>query len=101
MGGHRRPLPAHDDGQHRERHRLRPRLPRLAPLRRTPARAPRRLSLILVALVAAQIGLGGVTVLFKLPDLASTAHLVNALLNLAGLILLAEGTPGHAAVPPR
>jgi heme A synthase len=42
-----------------------------------------------------------VTVLFKLPDLVSTAHLVNALLILAGLIILAEGTPAHAAVPPR
>ena len=41
------------------------------------------------------------TVLFKLPDLVSTAHLVNALLILAGLIILAEGTPAHAAVPPR
>jgi heme a synthase len=69
--------------------------------RRTTARAPRRLSLVLAALVAAQIGLGGVTVLFKLPDLVSTAHLVNALLILAGLIILAEGTPAHAAVPRR
>ena len=69
--------------------------------RRTTARAPRRLSLILVALVAAQIGLGGVTVLFRLPDLVSTAHLVNALLILGGLIILAEGTRAHAPVPPR
>ena len=69
--------------------------------RRTTARAPRRLSLILVALLAAQIGLGGVTVLFKLPDLVSTAHLVNALLILAGLIVLAEGTRPHPAVPGR
>jgi heme a synthase len=69
--------------------------------RRTTARAPRRLSLILVALLAAQIGLGGVTVLFKLPDLVSTAHLVNALLILAGLIILAEGTRAHAPVPAR
>ena len=69
--------------------------------RRTTARAPRRLSLILVALLAAQIGLGGVTVLFKLPDLVSTAHLVNALLILAGLIILAEGTRAHPAVPAR
>ena len=69
--------------------------------RRTAARAPRRLSLILVALLAAQIGLGGVTVLFKLPDLVSTAHLVNALLILAGLIILAEGTRAHPAVPAR
>jgi len=69
--------------------------------RRTRARAPRRLSLILVGLVAAQIGLGGVTVLFKLPDLVSTAHLVNALLILAGLVTLAEGTATHPAVPAR
>jgi heme A synthase len=69
--------------------------------RRTTARAPRRLSLILVALLAAQIGLGGVTVLFRLPDLVSTAHLVNALLILAGLIILAEGTREHAPVPAR
>jgi heme a synthase len=69
--------------------------------RHTTARAPRRLSLILVALLAAQIGLGGVTVLFKLPDLVSTAHLVNALLILAGLIILAEGTRAHPPVPAR
>jgi heme A synthase len=69
--------------------------------RRTTARAPRRLSLILVALLAAQIALGGVTVLFKLPDLVSTAHLVNALLILAGLIILAEGTRAHPPVPAR
>lgn len=69
--------------------------------RRTTARAPRRLSLILVALLAAQIGLGGVTVLFKLPDLVSTAHLVNALLILAGLVMLAEGTRAHPAAPAR
>ena len=69
--------------------------------RRTAARAPRRLSLILVALLVAQIGLGGVTVLFKLPDLVSTAHLVNALLILAGLLMLAEGTRPHPAVPAR
>lgn len=69
--------------------------------RRTRARAPRRLSLILLALVVAQIGLGGVTVLFKLPDLVSTAHLVNALLILAGLVILAEGNRGYPAVPAR
>ncbi len=69
--------------------------------RRTTARAPRRLSLVLAALLAAQIGLGGVTVLFKLPDLVSTAHLVTALLILAGLIILAEGTAAHAPVPAR
>ena len=68
---------------------------------RTTARAPRRLSLIVAALVAAQIGLGGVTVLFKLPDLVSTAHLVNALLILAGLMILAEGSRPAASVPPK
>jgi len=47
------------------------------------------LSLILLALLVAQIGLGGVTVLFKLPELVSTAHLVNALVILAGLVILA------------
>lgn len=69
--------------------------------RRTRERAPRRLSLILVVLLAGQIGLGGITVLFKLPDLVSTAHLVNALLILAGLIILAEGGRVHPAVPAR
>ena len=69
--------------------------------RRAAARAPRRLSLILVALLTAQIGLGGVTVLFKLPDLVSTAHLVNALLILAGLLALAEGIRTHPVVSPR
>ena len=69
--------------------------------RRTTARAPRRLSLVLVGLLVAQIGLGGVTVLFKLPALVSTAHLVNALLILAGLITLAEGARAHPAVPAR
>jgi len=69
--------------------------------RRTAAPAPRRLSLILVALLALQIGLGGVTVLFKLPDLVSTAHLVNALLILGGLLGLAEATRAHPLVPAR
>src|SRR6266446_3594954 len=69
--------------------------------RRTTARAPRRLSLVLGALLVAQIGLGGVTVLFKLPGLVSTAHLVNALLILAGLIILAEGSRSPALVPAK
>src|SRR6266446_7446382 len=69
--------------------------------RRTTARAPRRLSLVLVALVIAQIGLGAVTVLLKLPHLVSTAHLVNALLILAGLIALAEGSCPPALVPAK
>jgi heme a synthase len=69
--------------------------------RRTKERAPRRLSLILLGLVAMQIVLGGLTVLFKLPDLVSTAHLVNALLILAGLLILAEGNRAHPAVPAK
>jgi heme A synthase len=69
--------------------------------RRTAARAPRRLSLVLAALVIAQIGLGAVTVLLKLPHLVSTAHLVNALLILAGLIVLAEGSRPPAVVPAK
>src|SRR6266851_485043 len=69
--------------------------------RRTTARAPRRLSLVLAALVIAQIGLGAVTVLLKLPHLVSTAHLVNALVILAGLIVLAEGSRPPVLVPAR
>src|SRR5262249_38799643 len=69
--------------------------------RRTTARAPRRLSLVLVALVIVQISLGAITVLFKLPHLVSTAHLVNALLILAGLIMLAEGWRPPALVSER
>src|SRR5262245_18689280 len=73
--------------------------------RRTRARSPRRLSLILLGLLVVQIALGAVTVLLKLPDLVSTAHLVNALLILGGLVLHAEGQrtcrgAGQAA-PPR
>jgi heme A synthase len=57
------------------------------------ARAPglRRLAWLLPALLAVQIALGGITVLLRLPHLISTAHLVNALLILAGLIVLAQG----------
>jgi heme A synthase len=69
--------------------------------RRTTARAPRRLTLVLAALVIAQIGLGAVTVLLKLPHLVSTAHLVNALVILAGLIVLAEGSRPPVLVPAR
>jgi heme A synthase len=69
--------------------------------RRTTARAPRRLTLVLALLVIGQIALGAITVLLKLPDLVSTAHLVNALLILAGLIILAEGSRPLAPVPPK
>lgn len=62
------------------------------------SRAPglRRLAWLLPALLAAQIALGGITVLLKLPHLISTAHLVNALLILAGLIVLARGLQSTA-----
>jgi len=60
-------------------------------LRETRAPGLRRLAWLLPALLAAQIALGGITVLLKLPHLISTAHLVNALLILAGLIVLARG----------
>ena len=68
-------------------------------LRGTRAPGLRRLVWLLPALLAAQIALGGITVLLKLPHLISTAHLVNALLILAGLIVLARGLPTSA--PPR
>jgi heme A synthase len=54
---------------------------------RTPAR--RRIAVALAVLLGVQIALGGVTVLLKLPHLISTAHLVNALLILGGLVTLA------------
>lgn len=68
-------------------------------LRGTRAPGLRRLAWLLPGLLAAQIALGGITVLLKLPHLISTAHLVNALLILAGLIVLARGL--QAVVPPR
>ena len=69
-------------------------------LRRSRAPGPRRLALLLPALLLIQILLGGITVLLKLPHLISTAHLVNALLILAGLIVLARWLQAPAAVPP-
>jgi heme A synthase len=69
-------------------------------LRRSPAPGPRRLALLLPALLLIQILLGGITVLLRLPHLISTAHLVNALLILAGLIVLARALrPPRAAEP--
>jgi heme A synthase len=68
-------------------------------LRGTRAPGLRRLAWLLPALLAVQIALGGITVLLKLPHLISTAHLVNALLILAGLIVLARGL--QAAAPAR
>ncbi len=68
-------------------------------LRGTRAPGLRRLAWLLPALLAAQIALGGITVLLKLPHLISTAHLVNALLILAGLIVLARAL--RPSVPAR
>lgn len=68
-------------------------------LRGTRAPGLRRLAWLLPTLLAAQIALGGITVLLKLPHLISTAHLVNALLILGGLIVLARGL--QAAAPAR
>jgi len=69
-------------------------------LRQTRVPGLRRLGWLLPALLAVQIALGGITVLLKLPHLISTAHLVNALLILAGLIVLARGLgrPGTASL---
>ena len=60
------------------------------------ARVPgaRRLGPTLLGLLALQIGLGGITVLLKLPHLISTAHLVNALLIFAALLALAASSQG-------
>lgn len=77
----------------------------VASLRGTPAPGVRRLGFVLLGLLAVQIALGGITVLFKLPHLISTAHLLNALLILAGLLALcaeggaAEGRAGAATEP--
>ena len=64
-----------------------------------PARLLRRLAWLLPALLALQIALGGITVLLGLPHLVSTAHLVNALLILGGLIVLALGLRRPARPP--
>jgi heme A synthase len=75
-------------------------------LRRTRAPGLRRLAWLLPTLLVVQIALGGITVLLKLPHLISTAHLVNALLILAGLVMLARGLrppapAGAGAAPER
>jgi len=70
-------------------------------LRGTRAAGLRRLAWLIPVLLAVQIGLGGVTVLLKLPHLISTAHLVNALLILAGLIVLARGLRPSPPGPSR
>ena len=65
-------------------------------MRRSGQPAIRRMGWTLLVLLAAQIGLGGITVLLKLPDLISTAHLVNALLIFGGLLVLAASERGPA-----
>ena len=57
-------------------------------IRRRRAPGLRRIGLGLLVLLGIQIGLGGVTVLLRLPHLISTTHLVNALLIFAGLLVL-------------
>jgi heme a synthase len=61
-------------------------------IRRAARPGVRRVGIALVALLVVQILLGGITVLLRLPDLISTAHLVNSLLIFGGLLILA-GTP--------
>ena len=68
-------------------------------LRETRVPGLRRLAWLLPTLLAVQIALGGITVLLKLPHLISTAHLVNALLILGGLLLRARGL--QAGAPAR
>ena len=70
-------------------------------LRGTRAPGLRRLAWLVPALLVVQIALGGITVLLKLPHLISTAHLVNALLILACLIVLARGLQTTAPARPR
>ncbi len=72
----------------------------IATIRGSSARGVRRVGIALLVLFGAQIALGGVTVLLRLPHLISTAHLVNALLILGGLLVLASRT-GGAGVPAR
>ncbi len=61
----------------------------------------RRAGIGLLLLLGVQIGLGAITVRFGLPHLVSTAHLVNALLILAGLLVLASrATPARAPSEP-
>ena len=69
----------------------------IATIRRGSAAPVRRAGLVLLGLLALQIALGGVTVLLRLPHLISTAHLVNALLILGGLLILAARTGSNGA----
>jgi heme A synthase len=71
-----------------------------AALRGPAAPGLRRLAWLLPVLLLVQIALGGITVLLKLPDLISTAHLVNALLILGGLIVLTSGLRAPSRTRP-
>lgn len=66
-------------------------------IRRSGQPVVRRMGFTLIVLLFVQIALGGITVLLKLPDLISTAHLVNALLIFAGLLVLAAAAQGPGA----
>ena len=66
-------------------------------LRRRPAAPVRRVALVLVGLLAVQVLLGGLTVLLRLSRVASTAHLLTALLILAGLLALCRAAAPAAA----
>ncbi len=69
-------------------------------LRRATSPALRRISIALLALLGAQIVLGGVTVLLGLSTLVSTVHLAVALSILAGLIAIcAAPGPGRPSAP--
>jgi heme A synthase len=73
----------------------------LGALRRLQSPGVRRIGIALLALLAAQIALGGITVLWRLPHLISTAHLVNALLILGGLLILASANRPPEPTTPR
>lgn len=62
-------------------------------IRRAGRPGVRRVGIALVVLLAIQILLGGITVLLELPDLISTAHLLNSLLIFGGLLVLAATPP--------
>jgi heme A synthase len=70
-------------------------------MRRATGTPARRVGVILLVLLGVQILLGGITVLLRLPHLVSTAHLVNALLILGGLLLLIrQASPASTSLGP-
>ena len=72
----------------------------IATFRRRPAPSVRRVALTVVSLLVVQVLLGGLTVLLKLSRAASTAHLLTALLILAGLLALCHAAARPAPVGP-